>query len=186
MRRQSTEVSSALIGPIALIGKGFKAIVLNTPFRTHTAGWLAQSESRLLQSDLARIADMVLRKRARKVVSGLSSLIFLFAQAVAIAQVCIAAGATPAMAFEAGMAVQDCHDTMPGAPQPNPNACLQHCNAGDQTTAQIPTAVPALLEVAVLTVPTLAEIAPVSARAEACELHSPDPPPSLRFCSFQL
>ena len=129
---------------------------------------------------------MMLHKRTRKVVSGLSSLLFLFAQAVAIAQVCIAAGATPAMAFEADMAGQECHEAMPGSPNPNPNACLQHCNAGDQTTAHMPADLPGLPGMVVLTLPILAETAPVSARAEACELHSPDPPRSLRFCSFQL
>jgi hypothetical protein len=122
----------------------------------------------------------------QRLVSCLAATVLLFAQALAIAQACVTPDATPAMAFADDIASQDCHDAVLANPQPNPNSCLQHCNAGDQTTAQVPADVPAMPEVAVLIVQVLAETAPVFARAETCELHSPDPPPSLRFCSFQL
>jgi hypothetical protein len=128
---------------------------------------------------------MILRTRKR-IISGVAATLLLFAQAVAIAQACHAPEASPAMAFSEGMAGQDCHDAVSANAQPNPNACLQHCNAGDQTTSQAPIALPWLSAAAVLTVPLPAVTDLVLARAEACELHSPDPPRSLRFCSFQL
>src|SRR5690349_14040592 len=121
-----------------------------------------------------------------RLVSCLAATLLLFAQTVAIAQACIAVDATPAIAFTEVSGVQGCHGDGPVSPQPNPNACLQHCTAGDQTTAQAPAALPALPSVAVLTVPVLTENVTMFARAHACELNSPDPPRSLRFCSFQL
>ena len=124
-------------------------------------------------------------RRTRAILASLMTGMLLFAQAIAVAQACVGPEAVPAMAFSAHMAEQDCHEAVP-ASTPNPNACLQHCTAGDQTTAQVPAVMPAMPGIAVLTVPMAAETALVFARAEACELLSPGPSPSLRFCSFQL
>lgn len=110
--------------------------------------------------------------------------VMLFAQAALIAQACATADATPAMAFADAIAEHGCDEG--AAAKPNRNACLQHCTAGDQTTAQVPAVMPAMPGVAVLTVPMAAENAVVIARAEAWQILSPGPSSSLRFCSFQL
>lgn len=124
-------------------------------------------------------------RRARTILASLTTGMLLFAQAIAVVQACAGLEAMPAMAFSGDIAGQDCHESVP-ANTPNPNACLQHCTAGDQTTAQVPAVVAGIPGIVVLTVPLPAESAHVFAHAEACELHSPDPPRSLRFCSFQL
>lgn len=127
----------------------------------------------------------MLSRRTRAILASLMTGMLLFAQAVTFAQACTGLEAVPAKAFSGDMAGQGCHQPVP-ANTPNPNACLQHCTAGDQTTAQVPAVMPAMPGIALLTVPMAAETALVFARAEACELLSPGPPPSLRFCSFQL
>lgn len=126
------------------------------------------------------------RRQTRAILASLMTCALLFAQGVAFAQACTSVDAGPAMAFPAeAMAGQDCHETVP-ANMPNPNACLQHCTAGDQTTAQVPAVMADTPGIAVLVVPMAVESALVFARTEACELRSPGPPASLRFCSFQL
>jgi hypothetical protein len=127
----------------------------------------------------------MLPRRLHSLLARLSIGLLLFAQAAAIAQACVGPEALPSMAFAEGPAAE-CHDAAPTNPHANPNACLKNCTAGDQSTAQVPAAFAAMPATAVLTVPAQLESALVIARAEACELHSPDPPPSLRFCSFQL
>lgn len=125
-------------------------------------------------------------RNTRTILSSVIVVFLLLSQAIAVAQACTDLEATPAMAFSADeMVGQKCHESV--APNTsNPNACLQHCTAGDQSTAQVPAVIAAMPVLAVLTVPMPAERARVFARAEACELLSPDPPPSIRFCSFQL
>lgn len=130
------------------------------------------------------------RRRTRAILASLMACALLFAQGVAFAQACSGVDAGPAMAFSAEesaeeMAGKDCHETVP-ANMPNPNACLQHCTAGDQTTTQVPAVMPDMSGIAVLVVPKAVESALVVARTQACEVLSPGPPPSLRFCSFQL
>jgi hypothetical protein len=123
------------------------------------------------------------RKFAGRLMMG----VLLIAQTIGIAQACAQPAATPAMAFSASADVQGCHhDAASANSHANPNACLQNCTAGDQFTTQVPAVFPAMPATAVLSVPMHFESTPVVARAEACELHSPDPPSSLRFCSFQL
>lgn len=129
---------------------------------------------------------MMYFRNTRVILSSVIVVFLLLSQAIAIAQACTDLEATPAMAFSADeMAGENCHESVPPNTS-NPNACLQHCTAGDQTTAQVPAVMPPMPGISVLVVPMVAESASVFARAEACELHSPDPPPSLRFCSFQL
>ena len=103
-----------------------------------------------------------------------------FAQAIGVAQACIEATQSPTMAFADPHHKDDCDKRV------NKNACLQQYTAGDQSSAQVQVAVAAMPAIAVLTVP----VAPVRVVCPAVALvsltHSPDPPPSIRFCSFQL
>ena len=104
----------------------------------------------------------------------------LFAQAVGIAQACNTSAASVAMAFSDDMADMDC------AMKVNPNACLQQCTAGDQSTGHAQIAVAEMPRMMVITV--VAELESTAPLAEfAVDLaHSSDPPPSIRFCSFQI
>ncbi|HWA12817.1 MAG TPA: hypothetical protein VHA15_06975 [Burkholderiales bacterium] len=108
----------------------------------------------------------------------------VFAQMIGIAQVC-ASDTTPAMAFSNEEMPPGCTDGSP-AVAGNPNACLQHCNGGDQTSATPVAVVAGPPAVAVLAVRMPVEGIPLPLRNLACESHSPDPPPSIRFCSYQL
>lgn len=128
---------------------------------------------------------MMLTSSNRRIVSCLLAGAFLFAQAIGIVQACVGPEMAPEMAFSQGMTEHDCDAPTP-AKIPNPNACLQHCTAGDQTTAQVPAIVASMPGIAVLTVPMPDERPHAMARAVAYESHSPDPPRSIRFCSFQL
>ena len=103
-----------------------------------------------------------------------------FAHAIGVAQACIEATQSPTMAFAVPHQKGECDKTV------NKNASLQQFTAGDQSSAQVQAAVAAMPAIAVLTVP----VAPVRVVCPAVTLaslaHSPDPPPSIRFCSFQL
>ena len=103
-----------------------------------------------------------------------------FAQAIGIANACIEAAPSPAMAFTQNDHDGDCGKTV------NQNACLQQCNAGDQSTSQAQVAVAAMPDMAVLTVPVAIDIRTCAAVTLVSFAHSHDPPPSIRFCSFQL
>jgi hypothetical protein len=104
----------------------------------------------------------------------------LFSQAIGIAQACVEVAPSPAMAFAPTGHDGDCGKSV------YRNACLQKCTAGDQSSTQVQVAVAAMPAIAVLTVP----VAPVRVVCPAVTLvslaHSPDPPLSIRFCSFQL
>ena len=128
---------------------------------------------------------MMLTACNRKLVSSCMAGAFLFAQAIGVVQACVGPEMTPEMAFSQEMMEHGCDETAP-AKIPNPNACLQHCTASDQTTAQVAVIVVSTPSIALLTVPMPAERPHTFARAIACESHSPDPPRSIRFCSFQL
>lgn len=118
--------------------------------------------------------------RIRRSICRLLTAGMLFAQAIGIAQACVEAAPSPTMAFAQSDHDGDCGNTV------NQNACLQQCNAEDQSSAQVQVAVAAMPAIAVLTVP----VAPVRGACPAVTVasltHSPDPPPSIRFCSFQL
>jgi hypothetical protein len=104
----------------------------------------------------------------------------LFAQAAGVARACTSPDATPAMAFADNMEGRDCEG------MGSKNLCLQQCNAGDQSThpAQASVALPP--DFPVLTVPVTPDPIAVVAFGLCHTVHSPDPPPALRFCSFQL
>jgi hypothetical protein len=111
--------------------------------------------------------------------------LLLFAQAIAVVQACTSE-ATPVMAFSSEVAeMHDCESGSPAVAE-NPNACLQHCTSGDQTPAYSAAVMVGPPAGAVLVVQVPAPDASVLLRESACELQSPDPPPSIRFCSYQL
>jgi hypothetical protein len=103
-----------------------------------------------------------------------------FAQAIGIAHACIEAAPSPTMAFTQTDHEGDCGKSV------NQNACLQQCTAGDQSSAQVQVAVAAMPAIAVLTVPVAPDRGACPAITLASLAHSPDPPPSIRFCSLQL
>jgi len=104
----------------------------------------------------------------------------LFAQAIGIAYACIEAAPSPTMAFTQSDHDGDCGKTV------NQNACLQQCNAEDQSTSQAQVAVAAMPAIAVLSVPVAPDRGACPAVTLVSFAHSHDPPPSIRFCSFQL
>ena len=118
--------------------------------------------------------------RIRRAICCLLAAGMLFAQAIGVAQACIEATQSPTMAFADTHQNGDCDKSV------NKNACLQQYTADDQSSAQVQVAVAAMPAIAVLTVP----VAPVRGACPDVTLafltHSPDPPPSIRFCSFQL
>lgn len=138
------------------------------------------------------------RMRGGRAVCRLVLAAMLFAQAIGIAQACVAAAPSPAMAFGQATALEpsaasgqslalepaqhegDCGKTM------NRNACLQQCTAGDQSSAQIQVAVAPMPVLPVLIVDAAPTRIGCPHVASSSLSRSPDPPPSIRFCSFQL
>lgn len=104
----------------------------------------------------------------------------LFAQAIGIAQACIEATQSPTMAFANASHEGDCDKTV------NKNACLQQYTAGNQSTVQIHVAVADMPKLAVLIVPTELDPGTGITKVVFCRSYFPDPPASIRFCSFQL
>ena len=104
----------------------------------------------------------------------------LFAQAIGVAQACVVIAPSPNMAFSQGDHDGHCGKAL------NQNACLLQCTAGDQSSAQVQVAVAMLPAVTALTVPYVSECTVLSAAALVSLSQSPDPPRSIRFCSFQL
>jgi hypothetical protein len=113
----------------------------------------------------------MLRHTARLLAAAL-----LFAQALTVAQACVEADARPAMAFEES----DCHRPA------NPNDCLQQCTAGDQSSSYAQVVVAGMPGLAVLTVPVARDHGTRPDPTVLFLAHSPDPPTSIRFCSFQI
>ena len=120
------------------------------------------------------------RPTIRRAVCRILTAGMLFAQAIGVAQACVEAEPSPAMAF-----TQTDHDADCGTPV-NQNACLQQCTAGDQSSAQVQVAVAALPAIVALTVPVAPDAVVRAAVMSVSLSHSPDPPASIRFCSFQL
>jgi hypothetical protein len=126
-----------------------------------------------------RTTDLNFSRRYRGRIGWIVAAALLFAQAIGMANACVGAALSPTMAY-GEIAGMDC------AEKGNPNACLQQCMADDQNTAQVQVAVAVISAPAALTLPlaidsdiAIPDIVLVLAR-------SPDPPPSIRFCSFQL
>ena len=85
--------------------------------------------------------------RTRRAICRFLTAGMFFAQAIGIANACIEAAPSPAMAFTQNDHDGDCGKTV------NQNACLQQCNAEDQSTAQAQVEVAAMPAIAVLSVP---------------------------------
>jgi hypothetical protein len=116
-------------------------------------------------------------RRVRLVLNGVAIAAMLFGHAVSAAQACTAASDTPRMAFND----MDC------AEMASQNVCLQQYLAGDQNSGPAQMPVAALPDLVVLMVPpSPAEHLIVPSRSGECRQGSSDPPPSIRFCSFQL
>jgi hypothetical protein len=121
-----------------------------------------------------------MNRRTTLLLSRVVLLALLFAQSLYAAQPCALPVHQPAMAF-GDMQDMDCGSN------PTPNACLQHCTAGDQSnTGDVQAAAPGMPADAVLTLPMAHDHATAPARPVVFLARSPDPPPSIRFCSFQL
>lgn len=104
----------------------------------------------------------------------------LFAQAIGMAQACSVAAHSPTMAFAQTHHDGNCGKTV------NQNACLLQCTAGDLSSAHAEVTVTPMPALPVLIV----DVAPLRVGcptiASTPLFHSTDPPPSIRFCSFQL
>jgi hypothetical protein len=120
------------------------------------------------------------RAKFHRVVCHVLAAAMLFAQAVGVAQTCSIAAHSPAVAFAPTDHDGGCGKTV------NRNACLQQCTAGDQNTSQIQIAVAEMPTLTVLTVPAAREVSGMLPDAVQILARSPDPPPSIRFCSLQL
>ena len=118
--------------------------------------------------------------RVRRAICRLLTAGMLFAQAIGFAQACVEVAPSPTMAFAQSDHDGDCGKTV------NQNACLQQCTAGDQNSAQFQVAIAAMPTIAVLTVPAVPDRGVCPAVTLVSLAHSPDPPPSIRFCSFQI
>lgn len=118
--------------------------------------------------------------RTRRAICRLLTAGMFFAQAIGIANACIEAAPSPTMAFTQTDHDGDCGKNV------NRNACLQQCTAGDQSSAHFQAAVATMPDMAVLTVPVAADRRTCPAVTLVSFPHSHDPPPSIRFCSFQI
>ncbi|HKQ24893.1 MAG TPA: hypothetical protein VJT81_10675 [Burkholderiales bacterium] len=123
---------------------------------------------------------MKISHHSRRSVAWVLAGALLFGQAVAISQACITPAATPAMAFSDDMADMDC------AKKGNPNACLQQCTASDQNTSNGQVGVAEIPRIVVLMVTTAFNSTAPLSESVVNLAHSSGPPPSIRFCSFQL
>jgi hypothetical protein len=103
----------------------------------------------------------------------------LFAQLVNAGQACIMP-LSPAMAFANADHGSEC------AKRVNPNSCLQQSIATDQSFGHAELPVLGMPDVAVLVLPRGLVATPSYVVATVVPHRSTDPPPSIRFCSFQL
>jgi hypothetical protein len=106
-------------------------------------------------------------------------LMLLFAQSLSSALPCQMPDQKPAMAFE-DMSDMDC------AQKGNPNGCLQQYTAADQSAGHVQVGVAEMPRLSGLVVPVAGCHAILRTAPAVCLAHSPDPPPSIRFCSFQI
>lgn len=120
------------------------------------------------------------RSRFRRATCRLIAAAMFFAQAIGVAQACVEATQSPAMAFADANHEGGCDKTL------NQNACLQQYVAGDQINVEIQAAVVEIPRLAVLIIPSAPDPGAELAEAACFPARSPDPPPSIRFCSLQL
>ena len=106
--------------------------------------------------------------------------VMLFAQVINAAHACVAPALSPAMAFAHAGDDGPCSKTI------NANSCLQQYTATDQNLSHAEVPALAAPDVAVLTLPRESPATVVQGVAAAVPHRATDPPPSIRFCSFQL
>lgn len=104
----------------------------------------------------------------------------LFGQLVNAVQACTMPSLSPVMAFASADHPSDC------AKRVNPNSCLQQSTATDQSFSHGELAAFEIPDVVVLTVPREMVATTTFVFATTVPHRSTDPPPSIRFCSFQL
>jgi len=119
-------------------------------------------------------------RHIRKLTSWLLAGALLFAQAVGMVHACVGAAHSPTMAFAQTAHEGGCHQTM------NRNSCLQQCTADNQNVAEVQVTIAELPALAGLTVPLAVDSSARLPDADVILARSPDPPASIRFCSFQL
>ena len=105
--------------------------------------------------------------------------VMIFAQLVNAGQACIMPP-SPVMAFANADHSGEC------AKRVNPNSCLQQSIATDQSFGHAELPVLAMPDVVVLILPRALVATTPFIIATAVPHRSTDPPPSIRFCSFQL
>ncbi len=120
-----------------------------------------------------------LHRRTMRSLARFIVLMLLFGQSLSAALPCQMPDQKPAMAFS-DMSGMDC------AQKANPNACLQQYVSADQSLNHVQVAFADMSQVAALTVPFALDRAVASPPPPVSLAHSPDPPPSIRFCSLQL
>jgi hypothetical protein len=123
---------------------------------------------------------MKLSRRSRNLTGWLIAGTLLFAQAVGAVHACVGAAHSPAMAFAESHHEGGCTQAV------NQNACLQHCTADNQSTSQVQVAVAEMPALPVLIVPPAVDSSARLPDAVIVLARSHDPPPSIRFCSFQI
>jgi len=104
----------------------------------------------------------------------------LFGQLVNATQACTMPSLSPIMAFANADHPNDC------AKRVNPNSCLQQSTATDQSFGHAELAALGMPNVVVLTLPRELVATTPLVLATSVPHRSTDPPPSIRFCSFQL
>ena len=104
----------------------------------------------------------------------------LFAHLVNAGQACVMPALSPAMAFAEAAHNGNC------AKRINPNSCLQQSTATDQSFSHAELALSGMPNVAAFTLPRASVATTPYIVAVAVPHRSTDPPPSIRFCSFQL
>ena len=106
--------------------------------------------------------------------------VMLFAQVINASHACVAPALSPAMAFAQSGDDGHCSNTI------NANSCLQQYTATDQSAGHAEVPVLASPDVAVLILPREAPVTVSQAVSAAVPHRATDPPPSIRFCSFQI
>lgn len=104
----------------------------------------------------------------------------LFAQLVNAAEACVMPALSPVMAFAMADHDGDC------AKRVNPNSCLQQSTASDQSVGYPEVPVLGMPNPVVLTVPRTPVATTSYFVATTIPHRSTDPPPCIRFCSFQI
>lgn len=105
--------------------------------------------------------------------------VMLLTQFINAGQACLMPP-SPVMAFAIADHDGDC------AKRVNPNSCLQQSIATDQSFGHVELPVFGTPQIAILIVPREVVVTVSYVIAKAVPHRSTDPPPSIRFCSFQI